>query len=281
MKYVLGCLLALVLTTPAAQAERLAGEKSMTTTRYGVTSVGAPSPIRAGKKAQRFEVRAGDCAQSDCQYDRERAFYTIKKSWRYGTEQWVGFSLFLPDDFKTSARVDTTIAILHQNGGPTNRSENRIVDPPVLQMNLRGNRFTATVHFLTGSATDVRDDTKDLPLGSVDALRGRWTDILIRFDTSGGHQLLEVYLNGKRQASIPDLLQLGAQYSGLPVYQREAAIENFIQFHPKDYYFQYGIYRAFVSRNGGPMPTQITYVDEVRLGKTIDSVLVNEKAPVD
>lgn len=271
--------LMLLIAAPMAEAQRLSGEKSLTNTKYGVTSVA--DPVRAGRKAQRFEVRAGDCAAQDCKTDRERAQYTIKKAWKYGSTQWVGFSVYLPEDFPTSARVDTTFAILHQRGGPTNRDEGLLQDPPVAQFVMRGNAVTLAVHFLTGSPTDVRDETRVLNLTDLGAMRGRWTDFLLHFDTSEGRQLLEVYLNGKKRAAIPDLLSLGAEYANLPVYQREAAIENFISHRPKDYYFQYGIYRAFVSRHGGPMPTQILYVDEVRMGRSIETVLVNEKAPVD
>ncbi len=279
MRKLLTAALMLLLTAPLAEAQRLSGEKSMTSTSYGVTTVA--DPVRAGRKAQRFEVRAGDCAAQDCKTDRERAQYTIRKSWKYGSAQWVGFSVYLPPDFQTSARVETTFAILHQRGGPTNRTEGLLQDPPVAQFVMRGKAVTLAVHFLTGSPTDVRDETRVLPLTDLGAMRGRWTDFLLHFDTSDGRQLLEVYLNGKKRAAIPDLLSLGAEYANLPVYQREAAIENFISHRPKDYYFQYGIYRAFVSRHGGPMPTQVLYVDEVRMGRSIETVLVNEKAPVD
>jgi len=279
MRALLTAVLVLMLTAPLAEAQKLSGEKSMTNTKYGVTTVS--DPVRAGRKAQRFEVRAGDCAGQDCKTDRERAQYTIRKAWKYGAPQWVGFSVYLPADFQTSQRVDTTFAILHQRGGPTNTKEGHRADPPVAQFVLRGNQVSVVVHFLTGSPTEVRDEVKVLPLGDLGAMRGRWTDILLRFDTSDGRQVLEVYLNGKKRAAIPDLLSLGAEYANLPVYQREAAIENFISHRPKEYYFQYGIYRAFVSRHGGPMPTQVLYVDEVRMGRSIETVLVNEKAPVD
>ncbi len=272
-------LLALALSAPLAEAQRLSGQKTLTTTSYGVTSV--TDPVRAGKKAQRFEVRPGDCAGQDCSSDRERAFYTPRKSWRYGAPQWIGFSLLLPRDFQSSAKVETTFAILHQRGGPTNRSEGRLVDPPLVQIVARGDRLYAAVHLLTGSPTEVRDATKVLPLASLGAIRGKWTDVMIRLDTSDGRELLEIYLNGSRKVAIEDLPGLGAEMAKLPVYMREAAIENFISFHPKEYYFQYGIYRAFVSKHGGPMPTQIAYVDEVRMGRSIETVLVNEKTPVD
>ena len=90
-------------------------------------------------------------------------------------------------------------------------------------------------------------------------MRGKWTDILIHLDTAKGKEVLEVYVNG----------------------QRKAALTDFINFIPKEFYFKYGIYRSFVSRHGGPMPTQILYIDEVKLGKSADKVRVNEARPMD
>jgi hypothetical protein len=278
IQILLACL-ALVLTAPLAEAQKLSGQKTLTKTSYGVTSV--TDPVRAGRKAQRFEVRAGDCAGEDCNSDRERALYTIKKAWHYGTPQWIGFSIYLPSDFQSSARVETTFAILHQRGGPTNRAEGFVGDPPVAQLVAKGEKLTLVVHFLTGDATNVRDEVKVLALSDLGAMRGRWTDILLNFDTSGGHQLLEAYLNGKRKVALPDLLAMGIDATNLPVYQREAAIANFVSHHPKEYYFQYGLYRAFVSRHGGPMPTQVAFFDEMRMGRAIENTLVNEAMPVD
>ena len=279
MLNIVAFLLALLLFASGAQAQRLGTEKALTTTRHGVTIV--TDPVRAGKKAQRFEVRPSDCAGQDCKTDRERAMVRVKKFWRYGSPQWIAFSFFLPPDFRTSAHVDTTVAMLHQNGGPTNTQEGRNVDLPVAQLKLRGDRFYADIHFLTGSPTEVRDETRALPLGSVGALLGRWTDVVIRFDTSGNDQILEVYLNGHRRFTIADLQMLGIEQSRVPVYQLEATIQNFIEHRPQQYNFQYGIYRAFVSRNGGPMPTQVIVIDEVRMGRRIEDVLVNERKAVD
>ncbi len=273
------CLIAVFVLASGAQAQRLATEKTLVATNYGVTIVA--DPVRAGKKAQRFEVRPADCAGQDCQTDRERAMVRLKKSWRYGSPQWIGFSLFVPSDFQTSGKVDTSVAILHQRGGPTNTQEGRVQDPPVMQMQLRGDRFYAAIHFLTGNPTEVRDETRDLPLATVSSLRGHWTDVLVHFDTSGTGQRLEIYLNGQRRAAIPDFMALGVEAAGVPVYQREATIANFIAHRPQDYNFQYGIYRAFVSRHGKPMPTQVVLFDEVRMGRRIEDVLVNKDKPVD
>jgi hypothetical protein len=269
-------LLCLALSLPA-HAQRPGAKKIKPTPGHAITDV--TDPVRAGRKAQRFELRAGDCG-GPCTDDREWAMLRLNKTWRYGTAQWIGFSVYVPADFAASPRVNTTVAMIHQQGGPTNRREGR-VDLPVVQFNLRGDAFIADVHVLTGNRNDVRDESQEKRLGTVRAMRGKWTDLLIRFDTSGDTQVLEVYLNGQQRLAIADLIALGVNLSNLPVYERQATVENFIAHRPDAYTFNYGLYRAFVSRHGGPMPVQVVYVDEIRLGNRIEAVLVNAQKPVD
>jgi hypothetical protein len=218
---------------------------------------------RAGRKSQRFEVRPGDCWRNDgwddCANNRERSEFSIKKRWRYGKTMWIGFSVYLPADFQTSSRVRTTIGQIHQEGGPSGTAGGLASFPPMMQLEAIGNSYKAGFHLLSGAASNVRDDVKYFDLARISDMRGRWTDVLIHFDTSGGRELAEVYVNG----------------------QRRAQIAGFIRFRPQEYYFKYGIYRSFVSRHGGPMPTQVVYIDEVRMGKTRAKAELNPSRPVD
>lgn len=253
--------LLLVLAAPQAEAQRLATQRSLNDKPHGLRMV--TDPVRAGKRAQRFEVRPGDCGSdpgwSDCATDRERSEVSVKRRFRHGTDQWFGFSVWLPPDFRTSSRVNTSVGQIHQTGGPSGKSGGFPSFPPLLQLEMRGDLYYAKVSILTGSATDVTERDRDFPLASISAMRGRWTDIIMHLDTSKGQQVLEVYVDGTRKAAIRD----------------------FINFIPKEYYFKYGIYRSFVSRHGGPMPTQVVVIDEVKMGKTRDAVTVNPAKPVD
>ncbi|WP_282153982.1 heparin lyase I family protein [Ruegeria atlantica] len=219
--------------------------------------------VRAGKWSQRFEVRAGDCGSdhgwSDCQTDRERSEITLNKRWTYGTDQWIGFSVFLPNDFKSSNKVRTTVGQIHQKGGPSGQAGGFKSNPPVVQLEMKGNQYFARVHILSGGAKNVKGSDKRFELASIAAMRGRWTDVVLHFDTKGGNEVLEVYINGQRKAYISDWLR----------------------FHPKNYSFKYGIYRSFVSRHNGPMPTQVLFFDEVKMGNKPSKVQVNTKRPVD
>ena len=253
-------LLALIIPS-IAEAGRLSGKRSLSKTSYGYKIV--KDVARAGKKSQRFEVRAGDCSAndgwSDCANNRERSEFRLKKDWKYGSDQWIGFSVFVPSDFRTSNKVKTTVGQIHQKGGPTGTAGGLPSFPPLMQLEMKGNRYFVNVHVLTGSAQNVKDTSKEFTLANISDMRGKWTDIVIHLNTAKGAQVLEVWANG----------------------QKKATMQNWIKFRPKSYYFKYGLYRSFVSRHGGPMPTQVIYVDEVKMGRSQNKVIVDENRPVD
>ncbi|PKR87349.1 hypothetical protein CXZ10_20075 [Pleomorphomonas diazotrophica] len=260
-KLVLSVCLGLLLAPAEADAGRLSGERSLNTKPHGLTIVDAP--VRAGRQAQRFEVRAGDCGRDsgwdDCATNRERSEFTLGKSFQYGSDQWIGFSVWLPPDFRASSKVNTTVGQIHQRGGPGGTAGGFASFPPLVQLEMRGDRYKATVHVLSGSAANVRDDVKEFTLAPIKAMRGKWTDVVLHLDTASGADLLEVFINGKRQAKL----------------------SGFIAFQPKNYYVKYGIYRSFVSRHGGPMPTQVVVIDEVKMGRSLAEVSVDPQRPVD
>jgi len=251
----------LILSASSIFAQRLAGERSLSTTKYGYTIV--RNITRAGKHAQRFEVRAGDCGKnsgwSDCDSDRERSEISIGNRWHYGENKWIGFSIYLPADFTTSTKVKTTVGQIHTKGGPAGKAGGYRSLPPLMQMEMKRNAYRLCVHILSGPSSNVNDKCRYFHLAKISQMRGRWTDIRIHFDTSKGKELLEVFLDGRKVATI----------------------SGWITFRPKEYYFKYGIYRSFVSRNRGPMPTQILYIDEVRMGNSAAKVRINEAQPVD
>lgn len=249
------------LAQGSSMAGRLSGKVSLNKTSYGYSIVNDVS--RAGQESQRFEVRAGDCSSdpgwSDCDNDRERSEISIKRRFNYGLDQWIGFSVFLPKNFKTSDKVHTTVGQIHQRGGPSGTAGGLPSFPPVVQLNMKSDEYSACVHILTGSPANVRDRCKTFDLASIENMRDRWTDIILHLDTSSNVSELEIFVNCKRKAQLLD----------------------FINFKPSKYYFKYGIYRSFVSRHGGAMPTQILYIDEVRMGNRISAVVVNTENPVD
>ena len=263
ISFLLAAILLVQSPTITMAQGRLDGHRSLNNKKHGYAI--SSDVVRAGRKSQRFEVRAGDCGKNadwdDCANNRERSEISIKKTWGYGKDIWIGFSVFLPPDFKTSPRVRTSVGQIHQKGGnrPTGTAGGLKSFPPMMQMEMIGDRYYMGVHILTGPKENVKDVTRNFELISVSQMRGRWTDLAIHFDTSKGNELLEVFVNGKLKGSI----------------------KNWINFRPAQYYFKYGIYRSFVSRHGRPMPTQILYIDEVKMGNSFEKVKPNEQRPVD
>lgn len=255
------CILGLALVLSACVTARLPGRRSLNDTSYGYRIV--EDPVRAGQESQRFEVRPGDCGAdpgwSDCDNDRERSEIALNDRWSYGTDRWIGFSVYLPVDFQTSKLVNTTVGQIHQRGGPSGTAGGLPSFPPLLQLEMKGDAYAANVHLLSGSASDVRNDNRIFHLSDLTEMRGRWTDILIHFDTAGGRQRLEIFVNGAKKAELAD----------------------WIVFRPQEYYFKFGIYRSFVSRHGGPMPVQILYFDEVKMGRSRADAEIDPARPVD
>ena len=242
-------------------AGRLPGHRSLSTTTYGyaVTSELA----RAGEKSQRFEVRPGDCGAdsgwSDCKNDRERSEFRLERGFSPGGSQWIGFSIYLPEDFQSSNFVNTTLGQIHQRGGPRGTIRGLPSNPPLLQLELKGDVYRACVHVLSGPSDDVRDDCHYFDLADLHQMRGRWTDVAIHLDTKARSSSLEIFVN-----ELP-----------------KAELRDFISFWPKTYYLKYGLYRSFVSKHQGAMPPQIAYYDEVRMGATRDAIAINPENPVD
>lgn len=253
--------LAAVMVSGCQSTGSVSGSRSLSSTLHGYSLTS--EIVRAGDQSQRFEVRAGDCGAepgwSDCTNDRERSEIRVLKRWTYGSNQWIGFSVYLPEDFKTSSKVNTTVGQIHQLGGPTGTAGGLKSYPPLMQMNLKGSTYSMCVHILSGSTTNVRDECNFLKIMDIADMRGTWTDLVINLDTSDDKQRMDVYANNKKVASISD----------------------WIKFRPRHYYLKYGIYRSFVSKHPGPMPTQILYIDEVKMGDTRESVRVNTQLPVD
>ena len=56
-----------------------------------------PHPVRYGEKSERFEVRDGDCGDSDCFNPRYRSEISIEKrkiKARFGEDIWYGWSFY-------------------------------------------------------------------------------------------------------------------------------------------------------------------------------------------
>ncbi len=213
-------------------------DRSLNNTAWGWSRV--QEPVRLGRQSQRFEVRPGDCASdpgwSDCAQDRERSEMTVNQVVMPNTQQSVSWSVYLEPGFQDSARVKTTLGQLHQRAWFKNG--------PLLQFELWNGQYQMCIHRLTGDISAPVDRCEYWPLATLSDMQGRWTDVQFEIDTSIRTGWLKVWVNGQIKADIKT-----------PV----------VVWDPTNFYFKYGVYRSFVSRQGAPMPTQIAYFDEVRM----------------
>jgi hypothetical protein len=249
--------------TVSVNKRPLSIERTLSHTRYGYTKTSEIT--RAGERSQRFEVRPGDCGRdlhwNDCTTDRERSEVRADHhQWKHGSDVWIGYSLYLPDDFKTSNHVITSLGQIGQKGNNASGSAGGFKSfPPLLQIGAAENKFGACLHILSGEKNNVKDECKYFVFGDIKKYLGKWTDVIIHFDTTDPKGKIEFFINGKLVASH----------------------KNWIKFAPDNYFLKYGIYRSFVSRHGGPMPTQIAYYDEVKIGNSKEAVSVREDNPID
>jgi len=196
-------------------------------------------PVRAGEKAIRFELRNGDCGEdsgkwSDCKNDRQRHELSGK---RFRGKAWYAYSIYLPKDFKTVYPVKSAMAQFHQKGSW-----------PTLMF-----QFTDMGYYADRQLGYQTQEMKKLL--DVKEMIGKWNDILIHINsTSKETGFYKIWVNGK----------LKYEYNG--------AITG-----GKENYFKFGIYQTKVSvwpmyHSQTPYPTQVVYYDEVRAGKTKESV---------
>ena len=227
-------------------------ERSLSDTPWGFQFT--DEQVRAGQRAQRFEVRPGDCGEdpannwSDCENDRERS-ELAGAAWEPGLDRWLAASVYVPQDFPyIPGNIGGGIFQIHQVGGPTGTYLGMEARPNIANISMMDGWLTGQVHQTWGSFTDVKDATINIRLMRVDDMRDKWTDLMINFDTV--NQNIAFFING-------ELIR---------------EVEDFTEFVPIRYVFKYGIYNAFMAHRGITLPTRVLYFDEVRVGNSRSEV---------
>jgi hypothetical protein len=215
---------------------------------------------RAGKYFQQFELRDGDCFGddnwTDCDTDRERVEFSTRPRQPITKNQCYGYSLMLSEDFIDTHPTNTTLGQVHQHGGPTGTAGGLASFPPLIQIDAREGSLYFNWHELSGSATNVIDESRYHKLKSLENMKGVWTDISFCLDFK--NKRMDAWVDGIKKVKI---------------------LKSPIFFNPEAIYFKHGIYRSFISkykaRNNGKMPTQIVFYDEIRRGNSIEKVDIN------
>ena len=99
-------------------------------------------------------------------------------------------------------------------------------------------------HELSGSATNVKDESRYHKLKPLKDMKGVWTDISFCLDFK--NKRIDAWVDGIKKVEI---------------------LKSPIFFKPEGIYFKHGIYRSFISKykkfhNVKKMPTQIVFYDE-------------------
>ena len=195
-------------------------------------------PVRAGDKSIRFELRNGDCGEdpgkwSDCESLRQRHELSGK---RFRGKSWYAYSIYLPKDFKSVDPVKSAMAQFHQKGSW-----------PTLMFQLNDDGYFADRQW-----QNQTDEYRKLL--EVNDMKGKWNDILININsTSKETGFYKIWVNN----------ELKYEFSGPTTKGKES-------------FFKFGIYQTWINRwdekKKGPYPTQVVYYDEIRAGKTKESV---------
>ncbi|SPF75297.1 hypothetical protein ALP8811_00284 [Aliiroseovarius pelagivivens] len=230
MKYtfVAGLIASISLSAPAAFAAEKPGKSILKSTRiekelraktkYGYTL--AKGHSRAGQKAQRFELRHGDCGGNkywdDCTNDRqriERKEDPKDRLQKVGGQTWYGWSFFLNPDFRDIGPGNTTLGQLKMKGWRT----------PLWHFNMRD-----------GKAMMWFGNEGGCTIGRVSKLRGRWNDVVIFADYSTAPKgpSFVMYMDGKEVCKR----------------QKPMVTQTMLNNSERDLFLKYGIYNSYLSR---------------------------------
>lgn len=215
---------------------------------------------RAGKKYQRFELRAGDCfptnGWNDCKTDRNRVEFSAKPRQKPTGSQCYGFSLMLDKSFQAVYPTTTMIGQVHQVGGPTGKYLGFKSVPHIAAIKVDRKKLQFVFQQTFGDKNNVKTRQVKKNLANVADILGKWTDI--SFCLNFNDKNIDIWVNGEKKRGVN---------------------QPPVQFVPKSIYFKYGIYNTFVSgykkRWDKDIPTLVVFYDEVRRGTKVTDVDVN------
>ena len=159
---------------------------------------------RAGKYFQRFELRDGDCfgddVWTDCDTDRERVEFSTRPRQAPKGKQCYGYSLMLSKDFIDTQPTSTTLGQVHQHGGPTGTAGGLASFPPLIQIDARSGSLFFNWHELSGSATNVKDESRYHKLKPLKDMKEVWTDISFCLDFK--NKRMDAWVDGIKKVEI-------------------------------------------------------------------------------
>jgi len=194
--------------------------------------------VRKGWKAQRFELRPGDCYGTDCQrtpvYERNEFAQKSEENVE-GDEYWYGWSFYVPKNIPQASWVFMGQFQQHYN-----------YDSIWMFMKRAGQPFCAVFDWTSNNNWSCNGSKGTYPLIDDWNFAGMWHDVVVHAKwTTGSNGFTEIYIDGNLVVNYQGYTRTGGN---------------------TDVYFKYGIYRH------GSHETSVVYYDEIRRGKTRNQV---------
>lgn len=233
----------------------------------------AGEPVRRGARAERFELRAGDCGGSDCGQPRARAQIAQapeSSRARLDRDAWFGWS-FLNATIPPAARdrwLGTVVGEWKLRG--EDPAVFRLIQVPAEELGF--DACAPNVCTRAGAATDdvvveldaaaraygwgdAQNDGRVCRLWNMAAQQGRWVDVVVNtnFGTDA-YGYLRVWVNGELRCNYMGPLVPPAMAGAVPTNRR-------------------GVFNSFTRRwdeahGAEPKPTLVAFYDEFLAGQS-------------
>jgi len=249
--------------------------------KYAFKIVENPYPVRYGKTSERFELRYGDCGQSDCvsPYNTARSEISMKKHLvqaRYNKDIWYGLSFYN----ETIPKNGLITNIFQWKDGV--QSDDAWGSKPIIFIQQRNQDSNSSImwehcdssfcsnHLETQDSYDVGlnlgqggkwlsngySNNWNTPcrLFSMEENQGKWADIVLNTNFGTDENgYINIWINGEKRCEYK-----GALLDQVPT---------------KDFYYlgpvhKRGIYISRTKMKTKTHPTLIDYFDEFRVGKS-------------
>ena len=194
-------------------------------------------PVRLGKESIRVEVRSGDSWGWDAKNDRERVDLIICCTKPFDTT-WNAWSIYFPQDFEEIFPAKVAMGQFHNDG-----------DNPPAFMFQNQSHYSGKEGGGYWIEVDESIGGNNIPIKLLEnnELLGKWNDILVNAKwTHEKDGFFKIWINGKLSYMHKGMTQMKG---------------DLLEYH-------LGIYRSYLSRRSGPVPTQIIYYDEIRYAKS-------------
>lgn len=249
--------------------------------------------VRAGKSAQKFEIRHGECKKQDCKWGAQRTERHLKKlhysSKKFKEPVFYALSIYIPEDFGYDF-VASKMSLF--------QAKMKGVDMPLWMVSTQGSGFQVRLgHYKRCHGFSFK--------------KGSWNDFIVKTNYSRerikGEKYFELWWNGEQINECTHYIPF-VKSKHIKESKSHGWSSNKQQINMRYgiYKFRVGDYLSQINRNKpkgmktmtqpsgqkniikpfkykweNKIPTTVMLFDEVRFGKSYDEVDINKNKPVD